>query len=688
MMMSASTAIPESDTLQTPLYPAPLEKDQFRLLKCLGRKDSMLACSLNVEKFPTEVDTRPRYDALSYVWGDQIKNQKFLNCNGHRIQVTNNLHAALFAIWSTNPNMRLWADALCINQADSEEKSAQVARMHHIYSNASCVRVWLGEADEDVVNMLPCLPQYDQLEDTSYEDNRAYPQWECSCLHHTGPTAEPKEICLHRLPRCLVGGDPRIKIWSSVLRGLNNLLGRDWFRRSWTMQEAILARRAVMHFGTYTMEWINFRRRCLISDGSGLQIRNYLVHEVFAAQEATNKPKYSMSQLLVLAWPREAHDPRDKVFSLFGLLPNQPFKIDYTRSLRDIYISAARACITTEATLRVLSAAGLVGDLEKREESPLNIECKWFGQCSHADGHCDPGGVRSHTYTLELPSWVPDWRATNCKVAVAPTDWYMTTRNIDSTHIGQALPQDVKDLSNCLIVTGVVLGRFSSHAFLKERAIYAEDGKSTIGLMVSNGAITELSPCTASCLSEHIEIKPPDNVVMHAGQVNRLSHLVRKHDLRQCKCSSELREKPLTSICWITEELPKFCKDGDWVCILDGSSAPSILRPEHPIAIGTGCQHPKTSAFIFVGNMRSRFVGSDCEIQRLLTLRSDPLVTHTNEWGIEKLTSESFHRTEIERLEGRMPSDPKSWHEGDRKVLERMKQWRRVQLAEGVFHLH
>ena len=686
--MSASTAIPEPDTLQTLLYPAPLEKDQFRLLKCLGFKDSMLACSLNVVEFPTRVETRPRYDALSYVWGDQIQSQKFLNCNGHQIQVTKNLHAALYAIWSTNRNIRLWADALCINQADSEEKSVQVARMHHIYSNASCVRVWLGEADEDVVNMLPCLPQYDQLEDTSYDDNRGYAEWECSCLHHTGPTAEPKEICLHRLPRCLVGGDPRIKIWSSVLHGLNNLLSRAWFGRSWTMQEAILARRAVMHFGTYTMEWIDFRRRCMISDGSGLQIRNYLVQEVFAAQEATIKRKYGMSQLLVLAWPREAHDPRDKVFSLFGLLPNQPFKIDYTRSLRDIYISAARACITTERTLRVLSAAGLVGDLEKRDDSPLNIECKWIGQCSHVDGHCDPGGVRTHISTLELPSWVPDWRATNCKVAVAPTDWYMTTRNIDSTHIGRALPQDIEDSSNCLIVTGVVLGRFSSHPSVNERAIYAEDGKRTSILRVSNGAITELPPCTASCLSEHIEIKPLDNEVMHAGQVNRLSHLVRKHDLRQCECSHELREQRLISICWITEGLPKFCKDGDWVCILDGSSAPSILRPERPIVIESSCKQPQTTAFIFVGNMRSRFAGNDSKIQRLLTLRSDPLVTHTDEWGIEELTSESLHTTDIERLEGQMPSDPKSWHESDRKVMERMKQWRRVQLAEGVFHLH
>lgn len=38
----------------------------------------------------------------------------------------------------------VWIDALCINQTDIDERSAQVRLMPQIYSNASCVIVWLG----------------------------------------------------------------------------------------------------------------------------------------------------------------------------------------------------------------------------------------------------------------------------------------------------------------------------------------------------------------------------------------------------------------------------------------------------------------------------------------------------------------------------------------------------------------
>jgi hypothetical protein len=632
------------------------------------------------------------YDALSYVWGSQTEGLKFLSCNGHQCQITNNLHAALDAIWSANPDLKIWADAICINQADGAEKGAQVARMHHIYSRASCVRVWLGEADEDVINMLPCLPQYDRLEDTRYEDNTAYEDWRCDCLSHTGPTAEPKEICLHRLPKCLARGDPRIQIWSSVLSGLNNLLSRDWFGRAWTMQEAILARQAMMHFGTYSMDWVDFRRRCSISDGSGLQIRNYLVQEVFAAQETMSEQKYGMSQLLVLAWPREAHDPRDKVFSLFGLLSKQPFKVNYSRSLREIYIAATRACITTEKTLRVLNAAGLTGTPQETYENLQDSQCKWFERCSHADGHCNPGGAGIYAHAQEFPSWVTDWRATSCNEALAPTSWYMTVRDIDSAHVCRALLQDTEDLCGCLMVIGVVLGRFSGHASFRKYQMYANDGITKIGWITSEGAVTEFPPCTSSCFDQHVDTNPADSVVSHGARIGQLSSLLRRHDLQQCECSYELRQKPLKAISSLSGKgkLPRFCTDGDWVCILDGASAPSILRPERSVATESDCRYPKAPAFVFVGNMKSSFQDGYSQYKTLLGVRSDPLVTWTGDFGEgeEVLTSERRHKEDIGWREEKMQSNPNRWNQNAREKVERMKQWRRVRLAEGVFHLH
>jgi len=172
-----------------------------------------------------------------------------IRCNTQDILVTLNLSTALHAIWASSPHLHLWADALCINQYDNEEKCAQVARMQEIYSRATCVRVWLGDMSSAVREMLPFFAEYDLLGDTSYSGSDGYKKWSCNCLIHTGPTARPKEICLHRRPNCLREGDPKLRMWGAVLRGLNDLLSREWFGRAWTMQEAILARRAVMHFG-------------------------------------------------------------------------------------------------------------------------------------------------------------------------------------------------------------------------------------------------------------------------------------------------------------------------------------------------------------------------------------------------------------------------------------------------------
>lgn len=44
-------------------------------------------------------------------------------------------------------SMRLWVDAICINQTDVTERNAQVSMMARIYSSASAVIAWLGSAN-------------------------------------------------------------------------------------------------------------------------------------------------------------------------------------------------------------------------------------------------------------------------------------------------------------------------------------------------------------------------------------------------------------------------------------------------------------------------------------------------------------------------------------------------------------
>ena len=51
-------------------------------------------------------------------------------------------------------HVRLWADAVCINQPDNEEKMHQIAMMGEIYNRATNVRIWLGgKSDQSDVAM-------------------------------------------------------------------------------------------------------------------------------------------------------------------------------------------------------------------------------------------------------------------------------------------------------------------------------------------------------------------------------------------------------------------------------------------------------------------------------------------------------------------------------------------------------
>ncbi|KAK4095837.1 HET-domain-containing protein [Parathielavia hyrcaniae] len=93
---------------------------------------------------------RPIFAALSYVWGlppNPADNPPQIQIDGHTVPITTNLHAALARLQRQRFAGYLWVDALCINQADTIEKNAQVALMGRIYALAETVAVWLGPAE-------------------------------------------------------------------------------------------------------------------------------------------------------------------------------------------------------------------------------------------------------------------------------------------------------------------------------------------------------------------------------------------------------------------------------------------------------------------------------------------------------------------------------------------------------------
>lgn len=136
---------------------SPLPSEKFiRLLELYpGDADDNINCTLR----QTELENAPKYEAISYAWGDPA-NKIDVICDGKIIMVTQNLKAALLRFKLKDRSRIVWADAICINQNDNVEKGSQVKLMKGIYGNATRVCVWLGYA---TVQMEPIFELIDKI---------------------------------------------------------------------------------------------------------------------------------------------------------------------------------------------------------------------------------------------------------------------------------------------------------------------------------------------------------------------------------------------------------------------------------------------------------------------------------------------------------------------------------------------
>lgn len=97
-------------------------------------------------------EPEPEYIALSYVWGD-VSDKVPIKLNGYEWAIGRNLSAALHALRARHVPVVIWADALCINQADHLEKGHQILHMRNVYQTAQKVVAWLGPYHEDVASI-------------------------------------------------------------------------------------------------------------------------------------------------------------------------------------------------------------------------------------------------------------------------------------------------------------------------------------------------------------------------------------------------------------------------------------------------------------------------------------------------------------------------------------------------------
>jgi hypothetical protein len=205
-------------------------KEYFRYLSLEpGSGEEPLRCSLRTHEIGNA-----QYEALSYVWGSEIKNRR-IYCDGHTIKITENLCDALQKLRSPTDVRAIWADSVCINQGDVEEKGQQVAIMGQIYSCALRVLIYLGHDPAGhgpkVAVLLSDVDDFLQSRMAELESL----DWDVFPLLD--------EYANHPLLT-----DER---WQSV----RMLLQQQWFDRGWVVREAGLARQAVIVWGNSETSW-------------------------------------------------------------------------------------------------------------------------------------------------------------------------------------------------------------------------------------------------------------------------------------------------------------------------------------------------------------------------------------------------------------------------------------------------
>ena len=347
------------------LYAAlPLNRheEEIRLLHVhLGTWDAEIEGKFSV----VSLKKNPEFIALSYTWGDMIDAPPAaVKVRGQAIPVSPNLHDALRRLrWHTHQashykRLVIWADALCINQADMQEKQHQIPLMRKIYSQCQYTALWLGEISYDNLTTNPGAPEPVEAARKIIVE-----------LHNEEHLTSIK-------PFDRDGTDAH---FINVQNVFNTLAESPWFTRRWVIQEAVLSPAVEVFFGPLSME-LSFLSRamdmysehiekscCTTSEHGHYMLRRSI--RTFL-QEFTSLRYYryrhglgSKTHILELCrefTSRETSLDADYVYSLLGLTnPTSSIVPDYSIPLHVLFTDICKDYMIESRSLNLLPFAGI-----------------------------------------------------------------------------------------------------------------------------------------------------------------------------------------------------------------------------------------------------------------------------------------------------------------------------------------
>lgn len=337
--------------------------DTFRVLYLLPGVGN---ASFEGDLLEIPITARSGYAALSYAWEDTTETSK-LSIHGYDIGITTSLANALRRLRDPTKPRALWIDAVCINQADKDEKNMQIPLMAHIYADCPRVLVYLGVQKEGS----QMIPEFCDMMKSLSKTTKPDPNFSL----HTGD-----QISIDRFSRLGIP-EEKAQIWTAA----RNFFHRPWFSRIWVVQEVVLAQRVEMVCGDWSFDFddLVFAVRIAMhlnisftSEEHGEESHSLVLLALVTTLRICRRDEKHLELLQILEKCRRfsASDAHDYCYGLLALAidgQDPALAPDYRQTVRADYIRYAKYSISKGDGIRTLcSAAGK---------------------------------------TLELPSWVPDW---------------------------------------------------------------------------------------------------------------------------------------------------------------------------------------------------------------------------------------------------------------------------------------
>ncbi|ETS85800.1 hypothetical protein PFICI_03825 [Pestalotiopsis fici W106-1] len=297
-----------------------------------GDDDTIISCTLHKQSLLAEQE----YTALSYCWGDPTVTDHII-VNGERAAVTINLRDALLQLRNIGVE-RVWADALCINQEDIQERSLQVRHMAQVYARAVRTYAWLGKEGSD--HAMASLIFLRQIMSAGIEIDGI------EHMHmsevDTGIDLDVASAC----PSCLA---------KASFQDLKDLFCREYWRRRWVIQEIVAARRVQVICSRESidlgdlMDALESCKKSKQWSPDLISCCKYLQQIIdIRLQYQSGRPQ-TLCESMAITQHFLSSDSRDKVFALIGitsdggrLVPTPSYYQDFETMLTDLAAAVFR----------------------------------------------------------------------------------------------------------------------------------------------------------------------------------------------------------------------------------------------------------------------------------------------------------------------------------------------------------